>query len=279
MRIKGVLLMATTVFTLTNLVPVCQAGIPGGEVSMWVKDPMDLLWDVSSNKRLQFSNYDIVDSDGDETDIDFSSPFIQDGAGKLSGAGQTTVTVDGPGLDLHFGGTYKVTGAITSSRGIARLTFTSSAKGTTVVEGRRTTVTTSLMLKAVVDSVNRVVSMTEVATGAASGIGSAQEKAPVHTDWWEITEAMGDGTWWLVMNLQNDGAKKVFGTAEVRLSSDAVLDFQVKGAYQASKDTSLLVLTPGPRAKGSTLRVAMRGNEIQSIKGKVSGQIIDFVED
>jgi hypothetical protein len=72
--------------------------------------------------------------------------------------------------------------------------------------------------------------------------------------------------------------KKLTGTAIIENSQGTEWKFTVKGSYASKTDTSKLTLSPDAAAKGSSLSVIMVGNNIQSVKGKVAGQSISFLD-
>src|SRR5262245_53416290 len=114
-------------FLVLSLPQLAHAGIPSGPLQIQVTDPTNHLWDATSIPDLQNLELEISD---ENADIEFAAPFTQTGTGKLTGTGLTQMDVSSP----IFVGTvtdavYKATGALTSSKGVARLRFTGTAKG------------------------------------------------------------------------------------------------------------------------------------------------------
>ena len=264
--------------SLSALLSPVSGAIPSGDVNVGVASPANRVWDVSSIPNLQSLDYTIYNSgDQTETEIMFDAPFVQNGAGKLVGTGPTHVEVTSSSVNASFDGVYKVSGSITSARGIARMSYKATGRGNTFIEGRTRTLATTTSISAKLDNTAQTVSGVQTATGAASGLGGIKGREPLDTTWDEIVAAMGDGSWSLAMTLQNDGVKKISGTAEVTLSSGAQLTFNVKGTYNAKTDKSLLVLVPDTDSKGSSLRINLMGSVITAIKGKLSGQAVTVV--
>lgn len=271
------------VFCATALVGFAccsHAAIPSGPLQFEVDDSMNRIWDVSRLLLLQSMQYDLDDG---ATTVTFGSGFVQTAAGKLTGAGPTTVQVEGPYIDALFQGNYVVAGTITSSRGVARLNYKATARGLALVEGRPTTLTSSFAVKATVDAVNQAVNGVVSMTGSAGGLGSTKNQEELDAEWWLLTGLMGDGGWRLDLQLQNDGVKVITGTATVTLNAPegatgASYSFQVKGNYKAATDTATLVLAPTLENKGSSLKLTMHGHHVVAIKGKVAGQAISWVD-
>jgi len=259
---------------LAFLPRLATAGIPFGPLQFNVTGPTNHIWDASSIPELQQLDFEISD---ENTEISFAAPFVQTGAGKLAGIGLTQLEVDSP----VFVGTitdavYKATGSVTSSRGVARLTFTGLAKGLAEVAGKTRVLTGKLAVKVAIDSLLETASGAYTSSGAASGYGSIKEVGTLDFTWTDVVNSMGNGSWSLEMQLTNDGVKKIGGTARVTLSSGAHFDLTIKGAYKSKTDTSVLVLTGFAESKGSVLKVNLTGSTISALQGKVSGQAIKW---
>ena len=87
---KSVASAAVVLGMLGLSVPWCGAAIPGGLLTHDVTDSANLLWDVTKVSDLHNIHVGIGDI---SADIYFDVDFTQDGAGKLKGAGVTTVEV------------------------------------------------------------------------------------------------------------------------------------------------------------------------------------------
>ena len=261
------------VLGLAFLPRLCVAGIPSGLVQINVTGLTNHVWDLSAIDELQHLSFGISE---ESTDISFDAPSIQTGAGKLTGAGTTQLDVDSPIFVGMINAVYKVSGTITSAKGVARFTFTGSASGPTLIGGQTRTLTGTLAVKGTIDSTLQAASGVYTSTGAASGYRSIRESGPLNLTWNDVISSMGNGTWSLEMQLTNDGVKIIGGTAIVTLSSGAELDFTVKGTYKSKTDTSLLILLSVRSSKGSSLKVSLTGSTITSILGKVSGQAVKW---
>lgn len=263
------------VLGLAFLPRLCVAAIPAGALQIEVTDPTNHIWDASSIDELQHLDFGV---ESESIDISYAAPFTQTGAGKLVGEGLTDLEIAAP----IFVGTindaaYKVSGTVTSSKGVARVTFTGMAKGPALIEGKARVLAGTLAVKVTIDSILESSSGVYLSTGSASGYGSAKEAGSLDFSWLDVIGSMGDGSWSLEMALTNDGVKKIGGTARVTLSSGATLDFTVKGAYKSKTDTSVLVLSAADASgKGSALKVSLTGSTITAIQGKVTGQVIKW---
>lgn len=259
---------------LAFLTRPATAGIPSGMLQINVTGPTNHIWDASSIAELQHLDFEISD---ENTEISFPAPFVQTGAGKLVGTGLTQLEVASPiFIGTITDAVYKASGSVTSSKGIARLTFAGSAKGPAEFAGKIRVLTGTLAVKVAIDSLLESAAGVYTSTGAASGYGSIKETGTLDFTWTDVLNSMGNGAWSLEMQLTNDGVKKIGGTARVTLSSGAQFDFTVKGAYKPKTDTSLLVLTGFAGSKGSSLKINLTGSTISALQGKVSGQAIKW---
>lgn len=271
------LLRSSLLLSLLALPLAGHAAIPAGAIQATVNDATNRLWDLSTISVLQ--NPDLSFDDG--TTVSFAAPFDQTGAGKLIGLGATDMAVSASGVfDGNVTAGYKVTGGITSAKGIAKVTYAATAKGPAIANGRPTVIAASVAVKLVIDAPNEIAAGVYAQAGAAAGFGSIKEAGALSFPWTgpdSVVGSMGTGQWTLSMNLNNDGLKKIGGDAQVTLSSGATIDFVVKGAYKSANDSSILVLAATPAFKGSSLKVTLSGSTVTGISGKVSGQTIKWV--
>jgi hypothetical protein len=274
--IKESVASAAVVLGMLGLsVPWCGAAIPGGLLTYDVTDSANLLWDVTKVSDLHNIHVGIGDI---SADIYFDVDFTQDGAGKLKGAGVTTVEVISSELSGIFANaTYKVTGKVSSRAGVAKLRYQATASVLAQVNSRQTRVKATAVWTATLNGVTKQLTGIYKNRASASGRGSASETGPIPQTWADVAADLGDGGWSIHLALSNDSFKKITGTAAVRLDSGAVLPFTVKGKYNSKTDMSKLVLIPAPGSKGSSLRVTMLGNNITELKGKVFGQFINYL--
>jgi hypothetical protein len=253
-----------------------SAQAPSMPITFFVTDPANALWDVTDAQPLQSPDYD-VSADEDDINIRFNAGFQQDGAGKISGSGPTTVTVENsdPFIQVQ-NASYKVTGSITSKAGIARVTHAVVVVGTANVEGREVKVSTSRSISVNLNAALKQVSGTEKASASAAG-NSAKSSGPTDVTWSEIESELGDGSWTFAMNsLTTDAKNKITGTAYVMFgrNAGARVDFAVKGVYKQKTGLSTLSLVGVGSGKGSSLKAILQGDHVTSLTGKISGQTV-----
>jgi hypothetical protein len=213
----------------------------------------------------------------EDTIVAFEAPFSQNGSGKLVGAGATDIEVASPILTGSVAGEYVTRGKVSSAKGIARLTFSSSVKGSTIILGQVRTVSSSFVVKAALDSLTQTTTGSYAATATAAGYGTLKDSGPVDFAWDDVVAAMGEGAWTLHMNLTNDMVKRVGGTATVVISGGRTLGFTGKGTYNVKTDSTLLILTADADSKGSSLKVRLSGSGSAVLQGKLTGQTIKAV--
>lgn len=253
----------------------CPAAIPSGTVTYTNTDDLNVLWDVTRIPELSNLYVGIADI---QSDIWFNVDFVQDGGGKLTGAGSTSITVHS---DLIYGtignATYKVSGSIKSKGGVATLRYSATAKALAAIDGRQRSLSVTGSETVTLDARYGLLTGTYKNKASASGLGGGTDTGPIPQTWADVAPHLGDGGWLLSMDLTNDGSKKILGTATVMLNSGGGMAFSVKGSYNTKTDMSKLVLSPLPGSKGSSLKVMMLGNNISAIQGKVSGQAIKLL--
>jgi hypothetical protein len=213
-----------------------------------------------------------------ELEVTYSAPSSQDGRGKITGTGTTTAEIDpqdsGP---VDFDGPYTSKGSVTGSKGVTHLTFSTKVSGTASLEGKDRSVSASMSLSAKFDSVNDVLSYTQVSHASASGLGSLSEsrKRSMPLSSSDVPEELGDGGWTLVLNLGAANGNKLSGTASVTLDSGAVYNYNFTGTFSPHTQVSKLNLKGVDSAKGSTLQVVLDGsNAVTRITGRVAGQTV-----
>ncbi len=266
--LAGLLMLGSALFP--HLAP---AAIPSGEWQVEISDATNHVWDVSLIAPLQSPDFEF--SDG--TIVAFHAPFSQNGSGKLAGAGPTDIEVTSDILNGTVAGEYVAKGTITGAKGIARLTFSSTAKGQAMIEGNLHAISATSAVKVTVDSLTQTPTGTYTSTAAAAGYGSLKETGDIDITWGDVTGAMGDGSWILHLSLTNDAIKKVGGTATVDLSGGRTLGFTAKGTYNAKTDSTLLVLAADADSKGSSLKVTWSANNSAVLQGKLTGQTVKAV--
>ena len=254
------------------LSPQCSgAAIPSGSWKLEISDVTNHVWDVTGIQELQTPLLEFTD---DDVTVRFDAPFGQNGSGKLAGAGIAQIDVDSSIYAGLVQGTYVARGSITAAKGIARLTITSSAKGTAQIGGGPHVVSSFATVKAAIDSVSHSVNGTYTSAAAASGYGAVHDAGLLNVSWTNVLASMGDGRWTLHLNVTNDAVKTVGGTATVALSSGSTLTFAVKGKYNAKTDSTLLILSADAASKGSSLKVNWAASGAATLQGKLTGQTI-----
>lgn len=252
-----------------------RAAMLSGSYTIQVSDSTNHIWDITPIMELQSPDLEFPDDEG--TTVSWDAPFTQNGAGKLVGDGETVMDVFADIFDGTVTGLYKARGNVNSAKGIARLSLVSSAAGPAVIEERTRVLAASANVKLSIDSVQELITGFYTAKASASGYGSITDKGEIEFPWEDFTAAVGDGTWRLDLNLSNDGIKKMMGTAVVTLSTGQTLSFTVKGTYNATKDSTLLILVADESSKGSSLRVAVDTAGGAVLKGKLTGQQVKAV--
>ncbi len=248
------------------------AGLPVGNLQVQISDPTNHVWDATRIGELQSPEVRISDS---EVFVAFSAPFTQNGAGKLTGAGATEMTVHSPIFDGAVQGAYVANGSITAAKGIAKLTLISAAKGPAMIEGKAQTLLATAGVKITLNSLTESASGVYLVTALATGHGAVKESGPLTFPWPDAITAMGSGAWTLSLALTNDAVKKVGGTATVNLSTGHSLGFTAKGTYNAKNGSTLLVLAGDTPSKGSSLKVTLTSTNTAVLKGKLSGQTVN----
>jgi len=254
------------------------AQAPSGNISTNITDPTNALWDLTQISELKHVSLDFNDSSG-SLQIDYNVDYLQDGGGKLAGTGNTTVSLSVDGTPQpDFSATYVVKGAVTSVKGVGRLSLTRSASGTAFLEGANRTASVSDKMSTVINPVTRqIVSGTFSRKASASGLGGKSDSGTISPQ--PLPGDLGDGSWTLSMDLLPDSGNKYMGssnTATVTLMTGMVYHFTIVGSFNATTQISKLVLKGVNEAQGSSLKVTLLGNQVTSILGKVSGQAISI---
>ena len=254
---------------------------PSGSINIpTITDPANAVWDVDSDfTNIEFS---VTSKDGDTT-VSVSCPVSvsQSGSGKFSGSGNTPVQLDVDGVNQSFSGSYKVTGTITSNKGRGRGSYNAIVSGIAQLEGKQGKVephkvTGKQSGKVSFDNVMGTATTSQKDTASASGMGSISS---TETQPQPLSSVFaGDGSWTLVLNdLATDSRNKILGTATVTLNTGQVFRYGVRGVYKTKDGSSKLLLKALDLAtKGSTLLVGMNGNTVTTIKGKITGQMVNI---
>jgi hypothetical protein len=252
-----------------------SAQAPTGTVSIGVSEPSNALYDATL-APLQSIDLDIPQNASGDLHITYDDPYSQDGKGKLAGAGMTQVTVTNePDVALSFQGAYQTKGTIKGNNGLTTLRLSSKASGTAVIENANRKVSVTAAYTITIDSAAGTISGSLKQKASASGLGSANG-----TDTFQdlIPPELGDGSWTLDVNFGEPNGTKLQGTATVTLATGQVYPFNFTGTFVASTGQTKLSLKGVDAGLGSKLTVTMQGSSISTIKGKVAGQIINYID-
>lgn len=261
----------------TNEPPATNTAGPFGLYTNTVADPSNLVWDVED--VFYVTNVDSVVVKGGVTNsiVDYVVALRQDGAGKITGAGSTSVNAsfDDQGVLTPaplFTGNYKVTGTIHSSRGLTRGFLQEIVAGATEIGGSARKVKSTHRTDFTFDNAGQtsIAKLKDMAAAAGVGSGSSRStNGPVALN----TVIGGDGSWTLIMNLSTAN-NKITGSGTVTLNSGRTFAFTAKGVYNAKKQLSKVLLVSASPEKGSALQVTINGNAVAAIKGRISGQTV-----
>jgi hypothetical protein len=249
---------------------------PSGSITNLVSNPANALWDFSLLTN-ELQNIDLTASRKDVTaEFIYADPFTQNGAGKFSGSGSTTAALTVDGESNSFAGPYKVSGSVTSSKGVAKVTFTTKVSGTGVeLDGKSRSVSGGETEIVEVDAVTGQVTGRSTARAAASGLGAISSTSTISDTLSDVAAQIGDGTWTLVLDFGSPSGKSLTGTATVTLNAGTVYPFSFTGAFDSKTGDSKLNLKGTGAGQGSALIVTLNSsNTVASISGKVSGQTV-----
>jgi hypothetical protein len=249
---------------------------PSGSITNLVTNPTNALWDFSLLTN-ELQNVDFTVSKKDVTaQFIYADPFTQNGAGKFSGSGSTTVALTVDGETPSFTGPYKVSGSVTSSKGVAKVTFMTKVSGTDVeVDGKSRSVSGSESEVVEVNAVTGLVTGRSSSHASASGLGSISSTSTISDTLASVAAEIGDGTWTLVLDFGTASGKSLSGTASVTLNAGTVYPFTFTGAFNSKTGDSKLNLKGTGTGVGSALIVTLNSsNTVSSISGKVSGQTV-----
>ena len=257
-----------------------QAGWGQTSLSLQVTDPTNAVWDVSRLAQLQHVAIDIEKTSGAGAKADYDDPFVQNGGGKLKGSGPTVISVsyrkDVDWITVDpFAGTYVANGSVTSTKGSAVVTFSTSAQGKAVLDGKTRKVTaggnTTVKIQGPAGTMNG--RFTEHAS--AVGMGTLNDHGTFGPE--AIPAELGDGSWTLAMDFDSPVGNKLSGTGTVTLATGMVFPFKVTGTYAPKTGISKLTLKGTDIGKNSQLQVTVLNGQIMRVTGTVSGQNVKVV--
>lgn len=277
--LKFILLLSAVLSALTAQTLLAQ---PSGSVTNLVTNPTNALWDFSKlTNELQNIDFTIFKvSHGvtnTEAEFVYAEAFTQDGHGKFSGSGSTNVVlaVDGTPTTTNIF-TYKVNGSVTSSKGVARINFTTKVSGPAELRNKTRNVTGSATYIISVDNVTGEVAGRQATHASASGLGSIASSTSIGpSPLTNFVAEIGDGTWTLVLDFGASSGNALNGNATATLDSGTVYPFNFTGTFVPHTGESHLNLKGQDNGAGSMLVVTLNSsNQVNRITGHVSGQTV-----
>lgn len=254
---------------------------PNGSFGVTVTNVTSGVYDMSDFPGLQTMNYEVRDRNTNllaRAYYDIS--FVQDGAGKVAGAGTNWVQFGfrspaGWISPYPYQALYQVKGSISSTATKSRFNFSASASGSAHLGQSNQIimkVATMYQDQVVIDRVGKVLNG-KTLTKASANFETISQKKP----WGPVpltTTYFGDGSWNVALNLTTT-ANRITGDAKVTVNqTERVFPFTVNGSYKPATQQSRLVLTGKDLGKGSSLQVFLTGTNITSLKGKLTGQFV-----
>jgi hypothetical protein len=195
--------------------------------------------------------------------------FAIDGMGRVTGEAETPLQLVGNGTETNvFAGSWKSRGLVSSGNGILRITVLAQAKGEAVLDNVTRLVSGWDTYSLIINSKTSTLSGRGSDRISASGLGSIRNAYRVGP--FTNFSGWGDGSWVLVLNLNNPAGKAVSGTATVTLNTGWVIPFSVAG------NASNLRLNGVGEATGSFLNIAFRGSQISRMNGRIFGQSVHY---
>lgn len=194
--------------------------------------------------------------------------IVQDDKGKITGQaslfetdGSTSITMAGP-----------VVGSIKTTGGVPRVSVTLKLTGTASDGFASVGVTANVQFTLGIDPANSELTGTfkTKACIKAHGAGCQSANGPQQFD----LPQDADGTWRLVMDMQNSNGK-LAGTASAVLSNGRTLPLSLKGQYASKNDVTKLNLKGGSAATVTIQANAVPGALVlQKMTAKLLGQTI-----
>jgi hypothetical protein len=241
---------------------VAFASAPSG-VYTYHFDPTNIaLWDVSGTYHLS------PEINGD-TPVDFDVTVVQDSQGKLYGAGQTSVDIDGETVV----GNYILKGKVTTSGTVTRVSASVKLTGIGMLQGANRAYSLSETYVLELDSTGLTAAGLGKGSAKAQGLGSGKITE-------EINESLPEemtGSWKLDLGVDTN-VKKLFGNSTLTLSNNRSLDFVTGGSYSSKTDLSKVKLSGIGSGAGSKFNFVGDGDVMvgHQFTGKVLGQTIKY---
>jgi len=226
-------------------------------------------WTYKSTSALHI--WDISGQHGQEPAFTLN----EDVKGKLSGGGEMlnfTVTVEEGGVEqeVSVSATYTVTGHITQTAGVGKVSLTLKAKGTATMGAETSKFTGTEILRATINPATSVLTGTLKRSMTAFGEHGSETIDVSET----LTDGM-DGSFTLTVDASTGGknGKKATGSATLTLSNGDVYQFTGKGSYSAKRQAYQYLLTlRSPEKLDLKLYVNETTGVITKLTGKALGQ-------
>jgi len=281
---KSILSIAVMVSSMTLAL---QTGLaqPSGLLTNAVTGAANALWDFSQLtnelQNIYFSGKSVV--------ISYADPYTQDGHGKfIASSSKTTATVitgisdDTPTTNELAEASYKVTGSVTSTKGVAKLVFTTSLSGAVESNGKNREFSSTTTFTIKVDAVAGQVSGRWAESGRLSG-GGGPTRSSTSSGLYgpyalsDYQAEVGTGAWTLILDFSSASGKTLAGTATVTLDSGTVYPFTFTGAFSSHTGESKLNLKGVSGAVGSMLQVTLNSsNQAVFVSGRIAGQTVNL---
>ena len=233
------------------------AGAPSGHYENHF-DRQHGIWDLSGVHN------------GTEDDVSFNFTIAQDDKGKISGQGRFTFT----GSDVEFNST--ISGSIKSIGDVTRVVLGIKLVGTATDGFQVVNVKGKIKFTFDIDKPTGLLIGTAKGKICVKGAGCVSINGPVQfSQFFDIIMGEADGSWDLVLDIQNVDGKKLTGTALATLQNGREVPFSLTGKYNTNTDLTKLKL------KGSGGKFAIQAHAIaselvfQTIKGKMLGQTVN----
>jgi hypothetical protein len=243
--------------------PVFAQAPTGGFVYPGLGAGTQAIWDVSGTYQAggEIGDYDPVE-------LTFPMTIVQDGKGKITGAGSTDQVNLGGTL---MSGSYTAKGSVKASGNNLIVTLKVSLTGTGLIEGQTRSYKISINYDLQVDRTAKHLVGSGTGSASASGLGKGPVTAQVDA---EIPGGM-NGTWAMTL-MQEATGTKLGGTAHILLSNGRTLPFTSKGKYTAATQISALKLAGTGTASGAKLDFVATGDTmtLTSFSGSVLGNAV-----
>lgn len=230
------------------------------------------IWDPSGS----------YDENFDEEGIDLDFSMSVDSQGKIVGSGTFSFPdLWQEGIHGYINGVVTVTGKVSSSGSVTRVTYKIRISGGGMVDGYPVEFMANLSIKAEIDPQfgEMVGTVSGKLQARMPGEGSETIKVPPTYFETPLPEGMDGGCTLHLNNLSPDASgKKINGSGRMELSNGKILLFSVSGKYNQKKDEAKLALRGGAGNEKSKLSISASANgallNVHALKGKTLGQKI-----